>query len=153
MRGMDLYGPEKGSFRASFRFFRVRSYLVHINSFRACLHPEMGVHFRICLCPKMASGFDRDGFPQVVAGNKRCNSKPETAVQAASICLVTGTLLLVVPRYPPARASGITTSRWDRIVMVLTTRALPLSSQLGWRHSPSSTTTYLIEDEGSRRLG
>ena len=95
---------------------------------------------------------DHEGFPQVMGGYKRCN-KPKPAVQVASICQATGVLQFDVPGYRPACASSITTSRWDRIVMVLTTRALPLSSQLGWRHSPSSTTTYLIEDEGSRRLG
>ena len=86
----------------------------------------------------------RDGFPQVVSGNKRCNKPKQQA---------TGVLLLALPRCPPPRASAITTYRWDRTVMVSATRALPLSSYLRLRHSPSSTTTCLVGDEGSRRLG
>ena len=40
----------------------------------------------------------------------------------------TGPVLLAVPRYPPPRTSDIiATSRWDRIVMVSTTRKLALS--------------------------
>ena len=95
---------------------------------------------------------DHEGFPQVMGGYKRCN-KPKPAVQVASICQATGVLRLAVSHYPPARASGITTNPWDRIVMVPNTRALPLSSQLRLRHSPSSTATCLAEDEGSRHLG
>ena len=56
--------------------------------FRDGLDPEMGVHFRVYSCPKMAFGYldlDRDGFPQVVGGNKRWD-KPKTVVQPASIC-------------------------------------------------------------------
>ena len=53
----------------------------------------------------------------------------------------------------PTGAPSASPRRWDRILMVSTTRALPLSSQLRLRHSPSSATTCLVEDEGSRRLG
>ena len=129
---INFYGPDN-------RFFFGPNFRV---AFRDGFRPEMGVHFRIYVCPKITSG---SGFSQVVGGNKRCN-KPKTAGNSV--------LLLAVPRYPPARASGITCLR-DRTVMVSTTRALPLSSQLRLRHSPILTTTCLDEDEeeGSRRLG
>ena len=38
-----------------------------------------------------------------------------------------GRVLLAVPRYPPRHASGITTSRWDvLVVIVFTTRAVAM---------------------------
>ena len=111
---------------------------------RAGLHPEMGINFRCIGVQKWRLDLGRDGFPQVVSGNKRCNKPKQQA---------TGVLLLALPRCPPPRASAITTYRWDRTVMVSATRALPLSSYLRLRHSPSSTTTCLVGDEGSRRLG
>ena len=58
-------------------------------------------------------------------------------------------------RHPLAHASVLTTSRRDMILMVTTTRALPLSSQSRLHHSPSARHTLLlvfVEDEDSRRL-
>ena len=92
------------------------------------------------------------GFHRLWEATSVVENKPKAVVQPASICQATGVLLLlVVLCYPPARASGITTSRSDGIVMVSTTRALPLSSQLRLRHSPSSTTTCLVEKLTVRR--
>ena len=51
-----------------------------------------------------------------------------------------------VSRLSLTHASGLTTSRWDRIVMVTNTRALPLSSQsrlpLSIRQTETHTTYY-----------
>ena len=47
----------------------------------------------------------------------------EAPVQAASRSQATGVMLLAVPRYPPERAAGFSTSRWDRVVMVSIARA------------------------------
>ena len=58
-----------------------------------------------------------------------------------------------VSRYPLAHASGLTTSRWDRIVMVTTTRALPLSSQSRLHHSPNTRHTLLLRARICRGRG
>ena len=55
-------------------------------------------------------------------------------------------------RYPPAHTSDRTTCRWDHVVMVTTTRALPLSSQSRLQHSPNTethtTTTRICRGRG-----
>ena len=55
-------------------------------------------------------------------------------------------LLLTVLRYQPARASGITTSRWDVVALIMST--MRAAAMLRNHHA------CLVEDEeGSRRLG
>ncbi|CAM9621509.1 unnamed protein product [Laminaria digitata] len=103
--------------------------------FRDGLQPEMGLHFRsTSAMKKWRLDLHRDGFPHIVGGNKRCD-KPKTAVAPRpqlSSTPATGPVLLAVPRYPPPRASDITTSRWDLVVVIVstTTTAFPLSRRI-----------------------
>ena len=102
-----LIDPKKVIFRATFRI--------------------PGIIFRTAPSrnwrPKLASEF---GFAHIVEGTSvqmsRKQQHSNTAAQAASA------QYCCVP-YPIAHASGITTSRWNGVVMVSTTRALPPSSQ------------------------
>ena len=71
-----------------------------------------------------------------------------SSTKAASISskLAARTVLLAVPCYPPRHASGITTSRWDVVVVIVSTmRAAAMLRNHNF---------CLVEDEeGSRRLG
>ena len=69
-----------------------------------------------------------------------------SSTEAASIRQATGPVLLAVPCYPPRHASGITTSRWDVVVVIVPTmRAAAMLRNHNF---------CLVEDEeSSRRLG
>ena len=84
-------------------------------------------------------------------GRYKRSNEPNTAAQQHDKPHLPSTA--AVSRIPSRTPPGITTSRWNRMIMVSTTRALPLSSQYRLRHSPSSTTNRLVEDKGSRCLG
>ena len=68
--------------------------------------------------------------------------KPTRICQASK----TGPVLLAVPRYPLRHASGITTSCWDVVVVIVsTTRAVAMLRNLN--------SCLVGDEEGSRRLG
>ena len=69
-----------------------------------------------------------------------------SSTKAVSICQATRPVLLAVPCYRPRHASGITTSRWDVVVVVVSTM---VEASMLRNHN-----FCLVEDEeGSRRLG
>lgn len=110
--GRNFYRPETGDFscRLSWKLFSRRP------------RPEMGVPFRINRCPEMASGvwiFILTGFhPLWEATSVAIRRKQHllfiaVSAQQANRCLAESRY-----EYPPTHASGSTTSRRDRIVMV-----------------------------------
>ena len=111
----QYYGPEAGDF---FGFF------FSVIIFGTASNRKWGSIFDQHSRSKLASGF---GFPHILGGTKR-RDMPKTAVvprPRQSAMQATGPVLLDVPRYPPRHASGITTSRWDVVVVIVsTTRAV-----------------------------
>ena len=112
--------------------------------FRDGLRPEMGLHFRSTSAIKTGVWIwvsTHRGRHQALRYDENSSS-----TKAASICQATGPVLLVVPCYSPRHTSGITTRRWDVVVVIMsTTRAVAML-----RHH----SFCLVEDEeGSRRLG
>ena len=61
-----------------------------------------------------------------------------------------------VSRYPLGHTSGLSVSRWDRVVIIATTRALtlPRSRCCSIRHTQTTrySSSVVVEDEDSRRL-
>ena len=94
--------------------------------FRDSLQPEMGLHFR------STSAIETGVWIWVSTrrGRQQALSYAETVVVSRphpSAKQAIGPVLLAVPRYPPRHASGITTSRWDVVaVIVATTRAVAM---------------------------
>ena len=87
--------------------------------FRDGLQPEMGTHFRTTSASETMVWV----WVSTHGGKHKRSNTPKTAAQQHKphqYCCVS---------YPLAHASGITTSRWKRIVLVPTTRTLALSSR------------------------
>ena len=75
------------------------------------------------------------------ADNSSSTPRPRPSAKQA-----TRPVLLAVPCYPPRHASGITTSRWDVVVVIVSTMR---AAAMLRNHN-----VCLVEDEeGSRRLG
>ena len=114
----SMIGFKKSSQSQKWSFFELNfSDIIFGTASSRQWNPIFGQHRR----PKLASGF---GLPHNVRGvqnEQKTASSPAAQAASAQYCCC-------VP-YPLAHASGITTSRWNRIILVVsTTRALPLSS-------------------------
>ena len=137
----SMIGFKKSSQSQKWSFFELNfSDIIFGTASSRQWNPIFGQHRR----PKLASGF---GLPHNVRGvqnEQKTASSPAAQAASAQYCYVPN---------PLAHAAGNTTNRCNRILMVSTARALPLSSQSRLRHAPSSTTTCLVEDKGSRCLG
>ena len=113
-------------------------------NFRDDLQPKIGPHFR------STSAIETGVWIGVCTHRERQQAlryaEISSSTKAASICQATRPVLLAVPCYPPRHASTITTSRWDVVVLIVsTTRAAAVLRNHNVR---------LVEDEeGSRRMG
>ena len=114
--------------------------------FRDGLKPEMGPHFRSTSAIETGIWIwvsTHRGRQQALryAENSSSTKGPRLSAKQA-----TRPVLLAVPCYPPRHASGITTSRWDVVVVIVSTmRAAAMLRNHNF---------CLVEDEeGSRRLG
>ena len=113
---------------------------------RDALQPEVGLHFRSTSAVETGVWI----WVSTHRGRQQALRYAENSIRAkaASIChaQATGPVLLAVPRYPPRHASSITTSRWDVVVVIVsTTRAVAMLRNHKFFH---------VEDEEcSRRLG
>ena len=138
-----LYGPESGVLLG--HFFRQSFSRRSSSENGAPFSDNMGVrNWRLACC--IVTGFHTSWEVQAF----KCAENSSTRriyLPSKQRCL-----LLAALRYRPARASGITTSRWDRIVMVSITRALPRSSQLRSRLSPSATRNLSRRGRGQSPL-
>ena len=106
---INLMDPKLVIFSAKFFSFH----------FRDGLQPEMGPHFRST--PAIETGVwiwvsTHRGRQQALRYAENSSSS-----KAVSVCQATRPVLLAVPFYPPRHASGITTSRWDVVVVIVST--------------------------------
>ena len=114
--------------------------------FRDGLQPEMGPHFG------STSAIETGVWIWVSTHRVRQQAlrlaENSSSTKGPRLCAKQATrpVLLAVPCYPPRHASGITTSRWDVVVVIVSTmRAAAMLRNHNF---------CLVEDEeGSRRLG
>ena len=142
----NVFGPQNQSsilWTRNWWFFRL-NFSVFI--FGTASNRKWGPIFDQRPRSKLVFGF---GFPHIVGGNKSWDM-PKTALvprPRLSAKQATRPVLLAVPWCPPRHASGITTSRWDVLVVIVSTMraAAMLRNHIFF---------CLVEDEkGSRRLG
>ena len=133
---INLMDPKLVIFSANFFSFH----------FRDGLQPEMGPHFRSTSAIETGVLIwvsTHRGRQQALGYAKNSISVPMPRLSAKQ---ATRPVLLAVPCYPPRHASGITTSRWDAVVVIVwTMRAAAML--------PNRNFCLVADEEGNRRLG